>query len=48
MRILFLRERLGEPVLHVQPGLRALEDNLTIHAREYDGQGSAPKLRMFT
>ena len=38
----------GQPMLHVQPRLRALEDNLTIHAREYDNRGEEPKLRMFT
>jgi hypothetical protein len=37
----------GKPMLHVHAGLRALEDNMTVHvAPEYDGGGPRPKLRM--
>jgi hypothetical protein len=34
-------------MLHVHAGLRALEDNMTVHVvAEYDGVGPRPKLRM--
>ncbi|MGY8677923.1 hypothetical protein Q2941_08900 [Bradyrhizobium sp. UFLA05-153] len=47
VRILGIRRLGHEPMLNVHAGLRAFEDNMTIHCvPEYDGSEPRPKLRM--
>jgi hypothetical protein len=37
-----------EPILHVHAGLRASEDDLSVHTFGYDAKAALAKLRMFT
>ena len=38
----------AKPMLHIHAGLRALEDDLSVHAARYEAKTRLPKLRMFT
>ncbi|GLR92077.1 hypothetical protein GCM10007857_87960 [Bradyrhizobium iriomotense] len=47
MRIPGIGRRGREPMLNVHAGLRAFEDNMTVHREpDYDGSEPRPKLRM--